>query len=337
MTACISNPPYNIKWDHPILCGFDDRFIESGIPPKSNANFAFILTAIKECAKSVFILPNGVLSPNTKEEKQIVKWLIEKNYIDLIILCPDKMFESTSIGTCIIIFNKNKNDNFVKMYDARKLGTKETREQNGQHGGNSHTKRTYKKEINIFSDETIENILSFYKNGENKTEISKIVDIEEIKRNDYILIPSRYIDFEEKEAVTRSYDEIIRDLNKIILEKNKCKLTINENLAKNIGFDVELLKKKSDYKEFNDFLQKVSSLKLEKENYFTTSKSKNEIKFENGSKDELSSILMMIMQMWKQHIYYLNKEENKLLVELRDKMLPDLMSGKIEIQEGGKQ
>ena len=331
MLTCISNPPYNIKWDQPILSGFDDRFIESGIPPKSNANFAFVLTALKECDRCIFILPNCVLSPNTKEEKQIIKWLVEKNYIDIIISCPDKMFESTSIATCVIVFDKNKKSDFVKMYDARKLGTKEKREQNGQFGRNSHTKRTYKKEINVFSDETIKDILYFYKNNENKNGISEVVNIEKIRNNDYILIPSRYIDFEQREIVTRSYDEIIKDLNKVILEKNKCKLTINETIAKNIGFDIDLLKKKNNSKEFEDFLKKVTSLKLEKENYFTTTKNKNEIKFENGSKDELSSILMMIMQMWKQHIYYLNEEENKLLIELRDKSIQELMTGKISI------
>lgn len=31
------------------------------------------------------------------------------------------------------------------------------------------------------------------------------------------------------------------------------------------------------------------------------------------------------------HIYYLNQEENRYLAELRDALLPDLMSGKIEL------
>ena len=37
------------------------------------------------------------------------------------------------------------------------------------------------------------------------------------------------------------------------------------------------------------------------------------------------------LQMWKQHIMYLNNEENRYLVELRDALLPDLMSGKIDL------
>ena len=37
--------------------------------------------------------------------------------------------------------------------------------------------------------------------------------------------------------------------------------------------------------------------------------------------------------MWKQHIYYLNIEENRYLVELRDALLPELMSGKIDLSD----
>lgn len=62
-----------------------------------------------------------------------------------------------------------------------------------------------------------------------------------------------------------------------------------------------------------------------------TSKKKNEIRFENNSKDILSSILVLILNSWKQHIFYLNQEENRYLAELRDALLPELMSGKIEV------
>ena len=64
------------------------------------------------------------------------------------------------------------------------------------------------------------------------------------------------------------------------------------------------------------------------------SKKKNEIKFENQSDTEISTILLSIMQMWRQHIMYLNLEENRYLMELRDALLPDLMSGKIDIRSG---
>ena len=81
----------------------------------------------------------------------------------------------------------------------------------------------------------------------------------------------------------------------------------------------------------NEMLVKLGAPQLEKDNYFSTSKNKNEIRFENNSKDILSSILVMTMQTWKQHIYYLNQQENRYLAELRDALIPDLMSGKIDV------
>jgi hypothetical protein len=63
------------------------------------------------------------------------------------------------------------------------------------------------------------------------------------------------------------------------------------------------------------------------------SKKAAEFKIENRCKDKLPEILMIFLTMWKQHIMYLNNEENKVLAEFRDALLPDLISGKIEPQE----
>ena len=45
----------------------------------------------------------------------------------------------------------------------------------------------------------------------------------------------------------------------------------------------------------------------------------------------MSSLISFFLPMWKQHIFYLTQEENRLLAELRDAMLPELMSGKLEV------
>ncbi len=56
------------------------------------------------------------------------------------------------------------------------------------------------------------------------------------------------------------------------------------------------------------------------------------MKFENKDKEFLSSIFSMVLPMWSQHIYYLNNEENRLLAEFRDALLPKLMSGEISVE-----
>ena len=201
--------------------------------------------------------------------------------------------------------------------------------------GNAHENRVYKKEVNIFTDEQIQELNKTVRERIAKKDFSKVVTIEDIKNNGYSLFPSKYfeIEFDDLYGVTRSYDDILNDLNRIIKQKNCLKLTINESIAKSIGiYDVAMQMKDSQQinTEMNKTLKSIK-LEIEKENYITLSKNKNEIRFENNSKEQVSEILMLIMNNWKMMMYHLNNEENRYLVELRDKLLPDLMSGKINL------
>ena len=333
-TALISNPPYNMKWKIPVFAQLQPRFNDAGVPPESNANYAFILSGIQMIdEKAVFLLPCGVLSTDNIQEKAIRKYLVDNNLIESVITCPDKMFKSTSIATCIVVLNKHKTTTHIALIDMRQAYDVEQREQNGQYGGASHENRTYKKNVKVFSREHMEKAMDSIKNQLSIPEFSKIVSIQTIAENNYNLIPSRYIELEEKECVHRTYEEIIEDLNRVIREKNGLKVTMNESLAKSIGlYDVYLMFKESEEntKNMNDTLTFLDK-KIEKENFIQLSKKAGELKFENGSKENVSTILMSILQMWKQHIMYLNNEENRYLIELRDTILPDLMSGKIDL------
>lgn len=334
-TALISNPPYNMRWNLPPFAQLQPRFNDYELPPESNANYAFILTAISMIDdKAVFLLPCSVLTTNNNAEKEIRKYLIEKNLIKAVITCPDNMFESTGIATCIIVFDRNKNTTHIELVDMRNTHDVEIREQRGQYGSKSHTNRVYKKEVNVFTEEQMEKAISAIENSENEKEFSVCASVEQIREHNYNLLPSEYfeIDFSDTQP-HREYEKIIDDLNRIIEEKNGLKLTMNESLAKAIGlYDIFLMFKHSE--ETNASMNEMLSFtgkSIEKENFIQMSKKAGELKFENGQKDRVSTILMSILQMWKQHIMYLNNEENRFLVELRDALLPDLMSGKIEL------
>ena len=140
------------------------RFSETEVPPESNANFAFVLTALELSNRSVFILPCGILTTENKQEKAIRRYLVEKNLIEAVITCPDNMFEATSIPTCIIVFDKNKKTEKIEMIDMRNKFEIEIREQNGQFGSDSHTKRVYKKEMKIFTDEIMQDVIDCINN-----------------------------------------------------------------------------------------------------------------------------------------------------------------------------
>lgn len=110
MTTTISNPPYNIKWQHPIFAQSLPEY-ELGLPPESNANFAFILKSFYVADETLLILPSGVLNPNHQEEIKVMKNLVNGNYIHAVILLPGNMFESTDIATCILWLKKKTPNN----------------------------------------------------------------------------------------------------------------------------------------------------------------------------------------------------------------------------------
>lgn len=334
-TALISNPPYNMKWNLPPFAQMQPRFNDCELPPESNANYAFILTALQLVDdKAVFLLPCGVLTTDNKQEKEIRKYLVDKNLVETIITCPDKMFESTNIPTCILVFNKCKQTTDIAMIDMRQQYIIEQRQQNGQFGGVSHTKRTYIKDVKTFCADDIEKAIKAISEKQEIPEFSRTVSQQDVIQNDYILTPARYLSFGKKEMLHRQYTDIVSDLNRIITDKNLLKLTINETIAKSLGlyeFGIMQKEAKENAKEMNHRLGKLIGCEILSDDYISLTKNKNEIKFENNSKDKLSTIFLSILQMYKQHIIYLNNEENRYLAELRDALLPDLMSGKLEI------
>ena len=326
-SVLLSNPPYNLKWELPSMAGFDQRFMGYGVPPKNNANYAFILTGINLADKSIFLLPLSVLSPK-QVESDIIKMLVSENYLESVILLPGDMFESTSIPVCVLSFNKNKATKKVAFIDAREMAEKEIREQRGQFGGASHEGRVYKKEVNVLSDEVIEKIDAIIRNCEDIAGISKCVSIDTIASKEYSIRPQDYITSAEAEEVHRSYKDIASDYNRIIQSKNALKITVNETLAKTLGlYNAYANKKENDIeKSF-----KVVGEKADKEDYISLTKSAV-FKIECRSDKAFPELLTVFVSMWKQHIMFLNNEENRILAEFRDAMLPDLMQGMIEVK-----
>ena len=327
----ISNPPYNIKWNAPseLEALADGRF--PVVPPASNANYAFVLNCLERAQqKVVMILPNGITSERT--EFEVRKYLIDNDLIETVVIMPDKMFEVTGISTCVLVLNKNKtHKGEVCFIDSRKNCIVEEREQNGQFGGASHTSRTYKKAYNVLNDENIKKILDVIKNRQNISEFSAIKTNKQISENEYMLTPSRYIEFVESEHKHRDFQEIADNINYISRMRNACKLVINETIAKGLGFDIDLYKNsKENSKQVKEQMKKIG-IDVEIEDYIQFTKNKNEFVFKCNDKDLFPDIFNHFLSIWKNQISLLNTMENQYLSELRDALLPDLMSGKIDV------
>lgn len=322
----ISNPPFNIRWQPPAPLEMDKRF--PVIPPANNANWAFAFNCISKAEKAVLILPNGVTSE--KSEREVRKYLIDEDLVELVAIMPDRMFESTSISTCIVVINKNKQKKgVVKFIDSRKNCVIEEREQNGQFGGKSHTARTYKKQFNVLSEDNISRIINA---PDNEAEFSATKSNQEIAENDYLLTPSRYIEFKEQESEHRPFQDIADNLNFIIRQRNACKLIVNETVARSIGLDAELFVRDGEASTRTREDMATMGIKLEADDYFQATKNKNEFAFKCNDKELLPEIMLEFMSLWKSRILLLNSMEKRYLEELRDALLPDLMSGKIDFE-----
>ena len=324
MATTISNPPYNMKWQHPFFAQSQERFM-LGVPPESNANYAFILTALSKQDKAVFLLPNGVLSTNNKEEQAIKATLVEKNYLEAVISLPDRMFESTSIPTSLLIFNKKKQTSNILMVNADSLATEEVREQRGQVGSKSHTNRVYKKKINVLSDDAINKVMSLLDKPADEQGLSKVVSIEAIKGQDYVLTPNRYIEMKQEDMQHSSLEKLSEELNRVSSEKGAVKLTINRKMANDLGLLplIKLLQESTEIsKELNDAF-KDEGISLNTDSIVTLTNSKT-FKIEVKKWDKLPDLIVMFAQMWKQVMVHYNNEENRYLMELKDIMLDKL-------------
>jgi len=92
----IANPPFNDSdWSGDLLK--DDARWKYGVPPASNANFAWIQHFIYHISPSGiagFVMSNSALSSESAAETEIRKAIIESDLVDCIVTLPDKLFYS---------------------------------------------------------------------------------------------------------------------------------------------------------------------------------------------------------------------------------------------------
>ncbi|MEH6536647.1 MAG: N-6 DNA methylase [Psychroserpens sp.] len=174
---------------------YDPRF-EYGLPPKSNANFAWIQHALfhlNENGKSAVLLNNSSLATGGKEA-EIRKNIIEADLIESIISLPSQLFSNTSIPASIWLLNKNKsNKGEVLFIDASSIGKMINRSQ----------RLLVDKdilEISKLFNSWQENDLRYSE----KIGFNKSVDISEIRNTDYLLTPVRYVGIAELDKIDLS-------------------------------------------------------------------------------------------------------------------------------------
>lgn len=248
----LANPPFNLKnWRNEDELKNDPRFEGYPMPPTSNANYAWILHMISKLdvsdGRAGFLLANGALNASA-DEYQIRKEIIERDFVEAIIVLPRDMFYTTDISVTLWILNMNKS---AKELDGRKLRNRKNevlfmdlRTWNENIEVIEIDKNKSKKKVSL-TDEQIAKIKKIYhswqeENGAYKdiAELCQSVSIGGLRDKDYSLAPSKYIEFIDRDLDIDYEKEMARIQKKMrdILKKEKESQTMMEEAFRGIGY-----------------------------------------------------------------------------------------------------
>jgi len=238
----LANPPFNISdWQRKI----NDPRWRYGVPPASNANFAWLQHIIYKLGargSAGVVLANGSMSGMQSGESEIRTALIEEDLVSCMIALPPQLFRTAQIPACLWFFAKDKGPQGAKQLndhrgevlfiDARTMGAMPDR-----------TER-------ILTREDIEKIADSYhawrgtasarESGLKYKDIpgfSYSAGLVEIRQNDHILNPSRYVgaiaaDHTDEEPVAEKIDRLSKELFAKFDESARMQLIIREQLER---------------------------------------------------------------------------------------------------------
>jgi type I restriction enzyme M protein len=190
----IANPPWNQDgYDEEVIkkAEFWQKRFSLGFTPGQSADWAWIqhmlASANDRRGRVGVVIDNGCLFRGGKEQA-IRQKVLENDWLECLVLLPEKLFYNTPAPGALMFFNKNKpkerrgkvliinaSGEFVKHPDVRKL--------------------------NALSEENIKNIAAAYRGFKEIKGVSRAVPIEEIRSNDYNLNITLYVFPEEVEEV----------------------------------------------------------------------------------------------------------------------------------------
>ena len=220
----LANPPFNISdWGQEKLV--DDYRWKYGVPPKGNANYAWLQHMISKLSvngKAAIILANGSLSAGG-QEAEIRKNIIEADLVDCIVAMPSNLFYTVTIPCSIWIINRNKKQKGNTLFiNASNMGTMVTRK------------------LRELTEEDINKIANTYHSYQNDTNYEDILGyckkstIDEIKSNDYVLTPGRYVGTEEIEDDGIPFEEKMKKLTEELFKQFEEAHKLEEEIKKNL-------------------------------------------------------------------------------------------------------
>ena len=182
----LANPPWNQDgYDEDVLKKGDlwrQRY-HYGFTSSQSADWAWIqhllAMAKNEGGRVGVVIDNGCLFRGGREG-DIRRKVIEADLVECVLLLPEKLFYNTTSQGAIIVFRKNK-----------------PAEMRGKilfiNASNEYIKHPTVRKLNSLSDENIRRIAEAYKKFEDLAGFCKVVNIEEVRSNDYNLNVTLYV------------------------------------------------------------------------------------------------------------------------------------------------
>ena len=237
----LANTPFNDSdWRGELLKG--DKRWAYGVPPTSNANFAWVSHFIHHLAPTGlagFVLANGSMSSNQSGEGEIRKNIIEADLVDCMVALPGQLFYSTQIPVCLWFLARDKSGKGgfqtrpyrdrrgeTLFIDARKMGTLVDR---------VHRELT---------DEDVAKIAGAYHAWRGDPEAGvyedvpgfcKAATLDDIRKHGHVLTPGRYVGAEAAEDDGEPFEEKMRRLTATLREQQAEAAKLDEAIGANLA------------------------------------------------------------------------------------------------------
>lgn len=257
----MANPPFNQKdWRGVNELLDDPRWRGYDVPPKSNANYGWILNMVSKLSENGiagFILANGALSGGGEEYK-IRRKLIENNLVEAIVIIPRDTFYTTDISVTLWILNKNKKAQSKKVGDETR--NYRDREKEILFVDLRQMGEPFEKKYTQFSDDDIQKVVNTYhqwqtatmindkllmvNEGENINHLSLTINhykdipefcyaasFDEVAKKDFSLVPSKYIEFVNRDE-NIDFDEKMQTLKSEFADLLKAEAESKTDLLK---------------------------------------------------------------------------------------------------------
>ena len=237
----MANPPFNQSgWRTENELTSDPRWAGFDVPPTSNANYGWILNILSKLSTdgvAGFILSNGALSADSTE-LAIRRKLLEMGKVEAIVILPRKLFYSTDISVTLWILNNNKKARCVEkngeerhyrdrekevlFFDMRNMG------------------EPYEKKFVQLSEVDRNKVTTAYHNWQqegwetsysDEPEFCKSVNLTNLKEKDFSLVPSKYIEFIQRNGM-ENFDEKIKTIGAELKTLNEERTTLDQEIKK---------------------------------------------------------------------------------------------------------